>query len=143
LYLVLRALQLVPVRMGGKEGMRRNAIAVVLFALALGLKVLLPAEALAHASHVPGLETALQDCLSAIVDGAGGHQETPGKAERHAAGCPLCQLSCEGSFPLWERAPLQAPVALFDRAAPFGPADRAAPATPPVLAHQARAPPLF
>jgi hypothetical protein len=123
--------------------MKRNAFAVVLFALALGLKVLLPGGALAHASHVPSQETALQDCLSAIADGAIGHAQPPGKGERHATGCVLCQLSCESSFALLDRAPLRAPVALFDRAARFGPAARAAPATSLASAHQPRAPPLF
>jgi hypothetical protein len=128
--------------MSGKEGMRRNAIAVVLVALALGLKVLLPAGALVT-SRAPSQGTALQDCSSAVADSAGGHAQSPGKGEGHAAGCPLCQLSCEGSFALLERAPLRAPVALVDRAAPFEPAERAAPATSVASAHQARAPPLF
>ena len=123
--------------------MKRNAIAVVLLALALGLKVLLPAGALAYASHSPHRGAALQDCSSAIADGAAGHAQLPGKGERHAAGCPLCPLSCEGSFALPGRAPLRAPVALFDRAAPFDPTGRAAPATSLASAHQPRAPPFF
>lgn len=122
--------------------MRRNAIAVVLFALALGLKVLLPAGALAHAS--PNQATAFQDCSGAIADGAFGHRQTPGKGERHAAGCPLCPISCEGSFALSGRAPLRVPVALFDRGAgPFGSPDSAAPTTRAALAHQPRAPPFL
>ncbi len=123
--------------------MRRNAFAVVLFALALGLKVLLPAVAVAHAAHAPGQESALQDCWSGIADGAIGHPQAPGKGARHADGCPLCQLSCEGSFALLGRAPLQAPRASFVHATPFSPADRAAQSTPLASAHRPRAPPLF
>ncbi|MFY9655406.1 MAG: hypothetical protein WAK01_02300 [Methylocystis sp.] len=123
--------------------MKRGTIAAVLFALAVGLKVLLPAGALAYASHAPNQEAALQDCLSAIGDGAAGHAHPVGKGERHAAGCPLCQLSSEGAVALTGREPLRAPVASFDRAAPIGTASSAAPATSLASAHQPRAPPLF
>jgi len=123
--------------------MRRDTIAAVLFVLAIGLKVLLPAGAFAYASHAPNRESALQDCLSAGSDGDGGHAHPLGKGERHAAGCPLCQLSSEGAFALTGRAPLSAPVALFNRAASFWTASSVAPARPLASAHQPRAPPLF
>jgi len=114
-----------------------------LFALALGLKVLLPAVVVVHASHSPHAQTALQDCLSAATDGALGHAETPGKGERQAASCPLCQISCEGAFALLERAPQPAPLAFIDRAAPWRAADSAEPRARLAVAHQARAPPHF
>ena len=123
--------------------MRRNAIAVVLFALALGLKVLLPGAAVAYASHAPNRGAALQDCLSALGDDAVGHAHPLGKGERRAAGCPLCQLSCEGSFTLTGRAPLRAPVALLERAAPLGIASSIPPAVSLASANQPRAPPFF
>ncbi|ARN80783.1 hypothetical protein B1812_06515 [Methylocystis bryophila] len=126
--------------MGGTKGMRRNAIAVVLFALALGLKVLLPAATPGHAATVPGQGTVLQYCISAVTYGAGGQQHAPGKGG-HVAACPICQLSCEGSFASLERAPLQAPVALHDRVELFGRADGAEPPRPLASAHQPRAPP--
>jgi hypothetical protein len=123
--------------------MRRNAIAVLLFALALGLKALLPAAMLADsARHGPQL-SAFQDCLSAAAEGALGQAQTPGKAERHAANCPLCQISCDGSFALPGRAPQPASLAFFTHAAPFETAARAEPRARPAAAHQPRAPPLF
>jgi Protein of unknown function (DUF2946) len=124
--------------------MRRNAIATVLFALALGLKVLLPAAAaVADASRHGSQQTAFQDCLKVAADGALGQGQTPGKAERHAAGCPLCQISGEGSLALLERAPQPAPLTFFDRAAPFGPADWSAPPARLAATHQPRGPPHF
>jgi hypothetical protein len=125
--------------------MRRNAIAVVLFALALGLKVLLPAAAaVADASRHRPQQTAFEDCLkAAAADDALGRGQTPGKAQRHAASCPLCQISGEGSLALLERAPQPIPLAFFDRAAPFGPADRSAPRARHAATHQPRGPPHF
>jgi len=120
--------------------MRRNAIAVVLYALALGLKVLLPATAVAHAQVQ---QTAFQDCLGAAEDGAPGHAQTPGTADRHAASCPLCQISCEGALALPARAPQPAPLAFIDRAAPWRAADSAEPRARLAVPHQARAPPRF
>ena len=83
--------------------MRRNAIALLLFALALGLKVLLPAAAVVQVSNNSAAQTALQDCLSAATDGELGRAQTPANGERHAASCPLCQISCEGVFALLDR----------------------------------------
>jgi len=124
--------------------MRRNAFAVVLFALALGLKVLMPAAgAVAYASHAQTSQTAPPDCLSAAIEDGLGHAQTPGKAERHAANCPLCQISCEGAFALLERAPQPKPFALFDRVAPRRAADSAEPRARLAVTHQARAPPHF
>jgi hypothetical protein len=123
------------------SGMRRNAIAVVLFALALGLKVLLPAAAVANASHAHIPQTAFQDCLSAAEDGPFGQAPTPGKADRHAASCPLCQISCEGGFALLERASQPDSLIFFDRAAPWRDADGAEPRARLSVTHQARAPP--
>jgi|SRR5208283_2340358 len=122
---------------------RRNAFAVVLFALALGLKVLLPAVALVHASYSPQAQTALQDCLSAATDGALDHAQTPGKGERHVASCPLCQISCEGAFALLERAPQPGPPAFTDSAEPWQAVDNAKPRARLAVTHQARAPPHF
>jgi hypothetical protein len=124
--------------------MRRNAIAVVLFALALGLKVLLPAAAVVADASRHGLQqTAFQDCFKAAADGALGQAQAPGKAQRHAAGCPLCQISGEGSLALLERAPQAAAPAFFDRAAPSRAADRSAPRARLAAAHQPRGPPHF
>ena len=123
--------------------MRRNAIAVVLFALALGLKVLLPTAAVVHASHAYSPQTAFQDCLAAAAEGSLDHAQTPGKGERHAANCPLCQISCEGSFALLERAPQPGLLAFSDRVAPWRHADSAEPRTRQAVSHQARAPPHF
>ena len=124
--------------------MRRNAIASVLFALALGLKVLLPAAAVADASRHGPQQTAFQDCLkAAAADGALGRGQTPGKAQRHAASCPLCQTPGEGSLALLERAPQPISLAFFDRAAPFGPAERSAPRARFATIHQPRGPPHF
>ena len=123
--------------------MRRNAFAVVLFALALGLKVLLPAAAVAYASNAHSPQTAFQDCLSAATDGALGHTESPGKGERHAASCPLCQISCEGSLALLERASQLGPLAIRDLATPWRAADGAEPQARLAVTHQARAPPHF
>jgi hypothetical protein len=123
--------------------MRRNAIAVVLFALALGLKVLLPTALVADASrHGPQLSP-FQDCVSAAADGALGQAQTPGKADRHAANCPLCQSSCDGAVALLERAPQPASPAFFSRAELFSPAARAEPRARLAAAHQPRAPPRF
>ncbi len=122
--------------------MRRNAIAMVLFALALGLKVLLPVGTAVHASGY-GPQTAFQDCLFAAEDGALGHTQTPGKADRHAASCPLCQISCDGAFALLERAPQPAPLTFVDRAAPWRLGELAQPRAPPEINRQARAPPHF
>jgi hypothetical protein len=122
--------------------MRRNAIAVVLFALALGLKVLLPAATVvADASRQGPQLTAFQDCFKSASDGAPGQAQTPGKGQRHAASCPLCQISGEGSLALLERAPQAAPLAFFDRAAPFGAADRSPPRARLAATHQPRGPP--
>jgi len=124
--------------------MRRNAIAVVLFALALGLKVLLPAAAVvADASRHGSQQTAFQDCFKAAADGALGQAQAPGKAQRHAAGCPLCQISGEGSLALLERAPQAAPLAFFDRAAPSRATERSAPRARLAATHQPRGPPHF
>jgi len=124
--------------------MRRNAIAVVLFALALGLKVLVPAAGVvAGASRAHIEQTALQDCLKAAADGALGQGQTPGKAPRHAASCPLCQISGDGPLALLERAPQPAAQAYFDRATPFGLADRSAPRPRLAATHQPRGPPHF
>ena len=123
--------------------MRRNAIAVVLFALALGLKVLLPAAAVAQASHAHGPQTAFQDCLSAAADVALGHAQTSGKGERHAASCPLCKISCEGSLALLERASQPGPLAFSGPAAPWRTAESAEPRLRLPFAHRARAPPPF
>ena len=124
--------------------MRRNAIAFVLFALALGLKVLLPAAAVADASRHGPQQTAFQDCLkAAAADGALGRGQTPGKAQRHAASCPLCQISGDGPLALLERAPQPAAQAYFDRATPFGLADRSAPRPRLAATHQPRGPPHF
>jgi len=118
--------------------MRRNAIAVVLFALALGLKVLLPAAAVAHAPR-----TAFQDCLGAAEEGAPGPAHAPGKGARHAASCPLCQISCEGFLALPERASQSGLLALVDHAAPWRAADSEEPLRRLAFFHQARAPPQF
>ncbi len=123
--------------------MRRNAIAVVLFALALGLKVLLPAVGMAHPSHADSPQTALQDCFAAAADGVLGHAETPGNGGRHAAGCPLCQISCEGALALLERASQSGPLAFSEPAAPWRTAESAKPRVRLALTHQARAPPYF
>ncbi len=123
--------------------MRRNAIAMVLFALALGLKVLLPAVAVVHASHPNSSQIAFQDCLSAAVDGALDQTKAPGKTERHAANCPLCQISCEGAFALLERSPQLVPLVFIHRAAPWRLGEFAQPRAPPRNDHQARAPPHF
>ena len=120
--------------------MRRNAFAVVLFALALGLKVLLPAVAVSHA-HSP--QTAFQDCLSAAADVGLGHAQTPGKGERHAASCPLCKISCESALALLERAAQPGRLVFVERAAPWRAVDSAAPGVRLAAAHQARAPPHF
>jgi len=123
--------------------MRRNAFAVVLFALALGLKVLLPAVAVAHASHAHSPQTAFQDCLSAAADVGLGHAQTPGKGERHAASCPLCKISCESALALLERAAQPGRLVFVERAAPWRAVDSAAPGVRLAAAHQARAPPHF
>lgn len=124
--------------------MRRNAIAGVLFALALGLKALLPAVALVHASHNPHAQTALQDCLSAATDGALDHAQTPpGKGERRVASCPLCQISCEGAFALLERSPQAGLLAFADNAEPWRAIDSAEPRARVAVTDQARAPPHF
>ncbi|MFY9658026.1 MAG: hypothetical protein WAK01_15850 [Methylocystis sp.] len=123
--------------------MRRNAIAVMLFALALGLKVLLPAAAVVHVSHSPVAQTALQDCLSAATDGALGHAQTPGNGERHVASCPLCQVSCETALALLERAPQPGPRAFTDSAEPWRVSDSVGPRALLAVTHQARAPPHF
>jgi len=123
--------------------MRCNAIAIVLFALALGLKVLLPAATVAHASHAHTPQTAFLDCLSAVEDGPFGHAPAPGKADRRSAGCPLCQTSCEAAFALLERAPQPVPIAFLDRAAPWRVADGAELRARLSVTHQARAPPGF
>jgi len=125
------------------SGMRRNAIAALLFVLALGLKALLPAALLADASRQGPQLGSLQDCLGAAAGGAPGQTQTPGKAERHTANCPLCQISCEGSFSLPGRALQPGSQAFFSRAAPLKTATRAEPRARPAAAHQARAPPLF
>jgi hypothetical protein len=124
--------------------MRRNAIAVVIFALALGLKVLLPAAAVvADASRAHPEQTVFQDCVRAATDGALGQAQTPGKAQRHAAGCPLCQISGEGSLALLERAAQPAALAFFDRAAPFRAVVHAEPRARFAATHQPRGPPHF
>jgi hypothetical protein len=124
--------------------MRRNAIAVVLFALALGLKVLLPAAAVvADASRAHPQQTAFQDCVTAAADGAPGQAQTPGKAPRHAASCPLCQISSEGSLALLERAAQPGALAFFDRAAPLGSPDSVGPPARLTATHQPRGPPHF
>jgi hypothetical protein len=124
--------------------MRRNTIAVVLFALALGLKVLLPAAAVVvdASRHDPGA-TALQDCLKASAESAFGQAQNPGKAERHAASCPLCQISCDSFLAVLERAPQPSGLALSDSAPPVGPADHLEPRARLAAAHQPRAPPRF
>jgi len=124
--------------------MRRNAIAVVIFALALGLKALLPAAAVvADATRSHPQQTAFQDCVRAAADVALGQTQTPGKTQRHAASCPLCQISSEGSLALLERAPQPAVLAFFGRAAPLRAADRVAPPARLTATHQPRGPPHF
>jgi len=123
--------------------MRRNAIAVVLFALALGLKVLLPAAAVVRVSHSPLAQTALQDCLSAATDGALGQAQAPGKSGRHEASCPLCQISCEGALALLERAPQPGQPVFADSAEPWRASDSVEPRARSAVTDQARAPPRF
>ena len=123
--------------------MRRNAIAIVLFALALGLKVLLPVAAVVQVSNNSAAQTALQDCLSAATDGALGHAQAPGKGDRHAASCPLCQISCEGAFALLERAAQPGQPILSASAEPWRNVDSPEPRARVAAAHQARAPPQF
>jgi hypothetical protein len=123
--------------------MRRNAIAAVLFALALGLKILLPAAVVAHAPRAEGPQAAFQECLAAAAEDALGHAQTPGKGERHGESCPLCQLSCESAVALLGRPAQLDLFAYLDRAAPWRDADSAEPRAHQALAHQARAPPRF
>jgi len=123
--------------------MRRNPIAIMLFALALGLKVLLPAAAVAYAARAQSPQTAFQDCLSAAADVGLGHDQTPGKGERHAASCPLCQISCEGPLALQERAPQPAQLAFGNPAVSWRAAESAEPRARLAFTHQARAPPHF
>ncbi|BDV40847.1 DUF2946 family protein [Methylocystis bryophila] len=123
--------------------MRRNAVAVVLFALALGLKFLLPAAAIAHAPRAGGPQPAFQECLGAAAEGALGHARTPGKGERHAESCPLCQLSCESAVALLGRPAQLDLVTYLDRTTPWRDAESARPRARPAVAHQARAPPRF
>lgn len=123
--------------------MRRNAVAMVLFALALGLKILLPAAAIARAPRAESPQAAFQECLGAAAEGALGHARTPGKGERHAESCPLCQLSCESAVALLGRPAQLELLSYLDRAAPWRDADGAEPRARQAVAHQARAPPRF
>nr|WP_158658735.1 DUF2946 family protein [Methylocystis bryophila] len=127
------------------SGMRRNAFVVVLFALALGLKVLLPAAGVfAHVSNDANLpQAALRDCVRAAEDGALGETQPPGRAQRHAANCPLCQIFSEGSFLLLERTPQPAALVFFEPAAPPTLDDHAANPVRAAAAHQPRGPPDF
>lgn len=127
------------------SGMRRNTLVVVLFALALGLKVLLPAATVfadvSSGAHLP--QAALRDCARAADEGALGETQPPGKAQRHAANCPLCQICSEGSFLLLERTPQPAALVFFERAAPATPDDHAANPVRLAATHQPRGPPDF
>ena len=123
--------------------MRRNWIAVLLFAWALGLRALLPATA--GVVHMDSGAKAVAICLPGQLPGASAQtpgESKPGESVPHREDCLWCAMSCDGvALP---STPTQT-VAIFTpwQEAPWAQKRAAWSLVRFTTAHQPRAPPSF